>query len=82
MSLRHHFSSLDKNCFSDSNMLFEKYFGLTPVIPVLVSGMDEYDGRRGIKFSDAEYHVDEDVDVEVSLCRNTKKTEKQHRTER
>lgn len=63
-------------------MLFAKYFELTPVIPVLVSGMDEYNGRCGIKFSDAQYHIDEDVDVDVIFCRNAKKSEKQHRTER
>lgn len=74
---------LCKKCLSNNNtVLLGKYFGLTPVIAVLVSGMGEYNGRRGIKLSDGQYHVDEDVDVEANFRRGTKKNENQHQTER
>lgn len=61
--------------------MFRKYFGLTPVIPVLVSRVGEYDGRCGVKFPDAHYHIDEFGDV-ILYCRNAEKNEKQHRTRR
>lgn len=42
---------------------------LTPIVPVLVPRMSEYNSRRGIELPDVQYHFNEAGDVEAHFVR-------------